>query len=849
MVGLDASWAHALSMAHSQGLSFGRDLVFTFGPLGYMFYPVPGDVSAVSAFSYVWLVYAGFLASLLVIWRALGTRLPVLVSWIALSFAMLLSQLPFERMQVCFLGVVVAAIVSEQTKAGRFPTGAAVAGTVSGVMLLFKTNEGIAAVATFYALLLWFVVERRGEWRAVRNRLALLAGCPLLSFLIGYVCVEHNITSLWAYVTGSLRIALGYSEAMSYPGPTQEAALAAVSLFTLLLIIPAATLVRGPALWLLPTCAMAGFFAFKSGVVRQDESHSALLHFKFAVTALLLLVVVKRWPQQLLLSLYVGVSLAYGTFSYKQAAPMQWQIAKSRLTLAGSVPGTIWDGPVGNFRKHWELAVTWDRFRKYVSDQLRPLKVDPDTARIVATGTVDVVPSELDIIPANNWSWKPRPVIQSYSAYAPALDLLNAQHLASTTSAEYVLMHWTDIDGRHPLLDDGASWRALFDHYDIVRSLPEFLVLRRRASPRFRGPNALCSQAATWNSDIQLPFTGSKDYVVMRADIQKSAWGVARGFLFRNSPVFLVATYGSGQQVRWRVTRGNLVDGAFIGVLPQNLEDSKFYFGDTEARPDQRVRSIRFETPGLIEFSSAIQISWSTTALRDEAGHGDRGPAVHRAETSAARPTDLKAVPLWFSRPLNKDTDGYVDYVDGRSFTGQTEADVAAGVVELSGWAVDGPSHSAASSVFIDVDGSLYPAKYGLPRPDVAAGLGNTALGGSGFSARFVLKPGSHRVRVRIGNAARTGFYNGPWFTLTDRGSRCEGGSGCHCLAAAPAVGALWSERPQWVGTRSTVGRELPAFEVEAVYCERPARMVRIGSSSWLAKVPVMMPAQPALGI
>jgi len=230
--------------------------------------------------------------------------------------------------------------------------------------------------------------------------------------------------------------------------------------------------------------------------------------------------------------------------------------------------------------------------------------------------------------------------------------------------------------------------------------------------------------------------------------------------------VFLVATYSSGQQGRWRVTRDNLADGAFVGVLPQNLEDSKYYFGGTGARPDERVRSVRFETPGLIEFSSSIRISWFTTALRAEVGPSDRGPTVPGAESEMARATDPKRLPVWLSHPLNKETDGYVDYVNGRSFTGQTEADVAGGVVELSGWAIDGPSQKAASSVSIDVDGELYPAEYGLPRADVAAALGNVAYGGSGFSARISLRPGSHRVSVRIGNAAKTGFYNGPSFIL-----------------------------------------------------------------------------------
>src|SRR5579871_4375598 len=37
--GLDASWRLGLNLAHSQGLVAGRDIIFTYGPLGYLVYP------------------------------------------------------------------------------------------------------------------------------------------------------------------------------------------------------------------------------------------------------------------------------------------------------------------------------------------------------------------------------------------------------------------------------------------------------------------------------------------------------------------------------------------------------------------------------------------------------------------------------------------------------------------------------------------------------------------------------------------------------------------------------------------------------------------------------------------
>jgi hypothetical protein len=38
--GLDVSWMYGLHKANIEGLIFGKNIVFTYGPLGYLMYPV-----------------------------------------------------------------------------------------------------------------------------------------------------------------------------------------------------------------------------------------------------------------------------------------------------------------------------------------------------------------------------------------------------------------------------------------------------------------------------------------------------------------------------------------------------------------------------------------------------------------------------------------------------------------------------------------------------------------------------------------------------------------------------------------------------------------------------------------
>jgi hypothetical protein len=103
---------------------------------------------------------------------------------------------------------------------------------------------------------------------------------------------------------------------------------------------------------------------------------------------------------------------------------------------------------------------------------------------------------------------------------------------------------------------------------------------------------------------------------MMRAEIGKSLYGILRGFLFRNSVITMAAGYASGETKWLRVTRPNLVDGAFITYLPSSLNEVLTYFGRQGAKPPDRVASIRFESSGASEFSPGIRIAWYTVGFR-----------------------------------------------------------------------------------------------------------------------------------------------------------------------------------------------------------------------------------------
>lgn len=91
----------------------------------------------------------------------------------------------------------------------------------------------------------------------------------------------------------------------------------------------------------------------------------------------------------------------------------------------------------------------------------------------------------------------------------------------------------------------------------------------------------------------------------------------------------------------------------------------------------------------------------------------------------------------------------------GKALNEQTEPVVISGAapfMTVSGWAVDSRAESAAGGVYINVDGELFPALYGVRRSDAADRLGET-YENSGFSRAIPtseIGPGLHKLSIVV---------------------------------------------------------------------------------------------------
>ena len=297
--GLDDSWIIGLNLANQAGFAFGRDIGFTYGPLGYLTVPVIPDTPTWQIFAFSGLVYATLLYSLFRIAR---------VDWrkaVAMALcSVTLSPYLWNLFELSILALAVSIIIVRRMEIAPM----AFLAMLTGVSPLIRLNQGIGAVAILF-LVLASVTSARKSWRI------LLPMLSFATFLALWLFKAQPLATLPGFIRSSIEIMSGYNEAMAFAGPPNPVGIAIVTILALLWLTYKASYRAA----LIPVAILA-FMAFKHGIVRQD-GHIAPLHLKLAAVSLLAWAAARSTEHWRYFAACVSVNLAVGFAMTQTAAP------------------------------------------------------------------------------------------------------------------------------------------------------------------------------------------------------------------------------------------------------------------------------------------------------------------------------------------------------------------------------------------------------------------------------------------------------------------------------------------------------------------------------------------------
>ncbi|MEO6994392.1 MAG: hypothetical protein ABI273_12230 [Lacunisphaera sp.] len=569
--GLDPSWRMALGYFYEQGMQFGKDVVFTYGPLGF----VMGRTFSGLQF---WSLIAGQLVLAVVsatvilgqTLRLEGAKRLVFLLFIFL-FAMLYED-ALHMIVLAILGFELLRIVEKRS----WLKIATIAAILAGYAQIKFTD---CLLAGFIVL----IVTVFGLWRRRVSEVITLLVAFLVVYLGIWIACGQGVVNLPAYFRGSWEISQGYQWAMGFPAPT-AALWKGIVVFTILGSYAIAHLFLNPdkpRAW--ANSVLLGAFVYlnwKHGFVRADGH---MIGFFFC--ALLPLITypallddpdshrfLHRWVFALtiFLSVWALESALDGTI---------------RLSM-GWMENRIW----GNCSQ----VINWKETRQMYRERLSVQRAGADlseTRKIIGRSSIDVLGTEQSVAIYNQFNYRPRPVIQSYSTFTPELARLNEDFIVSDRAPEFFLTRIETIDNRLLTMDDAQVLQLLPYRYEYLRTEKDFQLWKRLPGPfdaaKF-APKLLRTATVELNQPLDTAdLVGKPLWATIK--VETSWLGKLRSFFYKPPQVVLGITDTSGVKRDYLMP---LPQGRNGFILNPVINDTVDYMHYASAKPLRWASSI-----------------------------------------------------------------------------------------------------------------------------------------------------------------------------------------------------------------------------------------------------------------
>ncbi len=601
--GLDPSWALGLNQAIAQGLSFGKDIVFTLGPYAAIYskaYHPATDFMMMSGSLYLALCY--WLSVILLMGK-------IKWHWILL-FAVLLFTMIYARDSLFFsypllVGLICYQLVSQQ---GCFaalamtgipnnysPFYLTLLFTPFGLLPLIKGS--LLILCTLFSILCstLFIIHKR----AICAMICLLS--PIASLLLFWLAAGQSLSNLTSYLSSTITLACGFTEAMAIGGRNSEMILYLISAALLLLVIARQKQI--------PTCqrmfALCFFYAFlfisfKAGFTRHF-GHVFIASSSILIAAFLLPLTLpfpakrekikttsfspwgegaRRADEDLSRSKnQKSLSLAILFALYT------WYSINSHYTLI-SIPN--------NFKSNF--AAAWFGLKNRINDK-NYLKQDfaltmnflhQRASFPLLPGTSDIYSTEQSYLISSPNTWAPRPIFQSYSVFTTNLAKQNREYLASN-GPDNIFFKIEPIDARVPALEDGLSWPLLIANYRPQRMINDFLLLQKTA-PHLKPLQRLVSKKYRLGDVVNLPVGDQPLFAEI--DITPTIWGHLAIIFFKPVELQIIFTLKNGIKKQYRIIATMAKSSFLISPLIETTQEFALLYGNPNDLNEKTVKSL-----------------------------------------------------------------------------------------------------------------------------------------------------------------------------------------------------------------------------------------------------------------
>ncbi len=568
--GLDNSWIRAINFAVNNHLVFGRDFLFTYGPLGFL-------NTRNSQYMGNFLLLAGDLFLLAGLYYILCKILANTKGWL---FVLLIAVFLFKGahyIEGLYLVFIVFVLMNLKNNFSNYFE--LIYCALSGVLLFFiKVNYGLVSTCLLMVAAILLLVKDRKTFLLFFPIVAILfiSGCWLLYINIpGYI---RSGTELIRYYDEAMR-----SDIQTFGFPF----LSAISILILFLGFMFFYLVKhirvNTIFTITSVClfSLSAFLLYKNGFTRSEYGHNASFFsvFPLFIACVFYILDFSKYETaktfSSLIILVSSIHFVLPLFETKKPESIAGYINPA-IYLEG-----IFENPV---------------FTAPVNEKL-------STGRLADIGksTVDIFPHEIASLLINNLNYSPRPVPQSYAAYSGYLDSLNARHFCNPGRPELLMMRNESIDNRYPFWDESATKAAIRLNYNYLdnlvfsnlarqfgkASMVNYLMLKAKTSaPVYPVFEKTAEQTIHFEERVSINFPDSIP-VYMTVDMDYNALGLLIKYIYQPPAISMTLYPDSSVTLDYRIIKPIIKNPVLINKFIGDLAELKnFMAGNLKLNKD-----------------------------------------------------------------------------------------------------------------------------------------------------------------------------------------------------------------------------------------------------------------------
>lgn len=580
--GLDVSWQMMLNYAWIKHWVWGKDIIYTYGPLGFLSTRMGWGVDRWIFICFdLFLVFNFFNIFKDFLQRASDKFLGLLILF---CVTLLLqphygADLSWVLMSCCFYWMY------KTFKEPRFLYFIIIAILVF-LSFYIKLNTGLMLFILFVAHLVTLV------WSKKTGLIVALTSCAVTIALILIGAYSFHV-ALAPYIKGAFEIIKGYNDIMYLDEKHVVANTAVFMIFSLLLALFGSYAFRLSKekkyyLLFLPfICLVYSFLLFKQSVLRNDTGHL----YEFIIYAPLILIAVpvdtisSTAGKNILRLHLVIILICIGVISQEKNV-----IQAIRARYGGQAQY------ISDYKEFYTSPYLFQQDKR---------KIPQRVLDKIGNKTVDIFPWDCEYLLENKLNYTPRPVFQSFSAYTPYL--ANQNYIFyQDHSPDYIIYDYDAIDERYPYNDEAVLNLFLTKNYNFADSFTSnerWRVLLEKK--KWAGPISFTPMhEAKMNIGDTILVDGAQ---LLRIDVKFNLLGVLRSSFYKSPAIRIMLLKGNGEWVGFRTSKELLKAGIMVDrCIMNNGEFVQYMYHPEWLQPVLKVKLV----PQEDHFASEMNVKY-----------------------------------------------------------------------------------------------------------------------------------------------------------------------------------------------------------------------------------------------